>query len=514
MGFSDILAEEKLTDEQSHYINTIRNSGKHLLQVIDDILDFSKIEAGKLDIEKRDCSLRDPLALIESMISPIATEKDLKFKIREDGDLPANIHTDQARLQQCLINLVNNAIKFTDKGHICVNVSLEDRNNQPYIRFDIEDTGIGISPERQGKIFESFTQGDGSTSRKYGGTGLGLTITRQLAELMGGELTLTSEEGKGSVFSIIIPAGLDVTKQPRLDIHAAHIYSCETKAEQPEFSGHVLVAEDVETNQMLIKSLLKRMGLEVTIAEDGKEALQKALAHKFDLILMDIQMPHMNGYEATKALRAKEITTPIIALTAHAMKGDDKKCIKAGCDGYLTKPIDRRELLKQITKYLPSKNGTLSKTVDSAKSQVDELTNLCLSETSQEPDSQERPCTEVSEEIINWDQFIDRFGDEGLIEEILPTYLKDNKEHFEKLSEAMKSGDSEAIASHAHAIKGLGRNFGAKRLSDITSRLERAGRQDDIETATKVFDELKPEFEKVVSFLSQPDWIEIAAEHK
>ena len=516
IGFSEVLADEELTDQQRDYIDIIRDSSTHLLQVINDILDFSKIEAGKLNIEMTEFSLKHLFAIAESMLRPRAFEKGLKFKIREDNWLPANICSDRARLQQCLINLVNNAIKFTEKGHVYINVSLEDKDKQPYIRFDVEDTGIGIPPEKQGKIFKSFTQADGSTSRKYGGTGLGLTVTRQLAELLGGELTLTSEEGKGSVFSIVIPAGLDVTKQPLLDRYniASHTDIAKEQMEQTEFSGHVLVTEDVETNQMLVKSLLGRMGLEVTIAADGIEALQKALTHKFDLILMDIQMPHMNGYEATRALRKKGITTPIIALTAHAMTGDDKKCIEAGCDDYLAKPIDRRELLKKIAKYLPSKNEALSKTIDSAKSEVDEFTNLCLNQTSQESAPEERVCTEVSEEIISWDQLIDRLGDEELINEIVPIFLKDSKERIDKLSEAVKSKDSKAIKFYGHVIKGAARNVGAKRLSDIASQLECAGRENDLEAATPLFDSLKIELEKVVTFLSQPDWIEIAKREK
>jgi CheY-like chemotaxis protein len=259
-----------------------------------------------------------------------------------------------------LINLTNNAIKFTEDGHVYVNVSLEDRDNQSYIRFDIEDTGIGIPKDKQEVILEAFTQADEGTSRKYGGTGLGLTVTKQLAGLLGGELTVSSEVGRGSVFSLVIPAGLDVTKQPSLDIQARHIDPRKAKKEQPEFSGRVLVAEDEEASQMLAKTLLEKMNLDVIIAADGNEAMQKVLTHEFDLILMDIQMPRMNGYEATKALRKQGITTPIVALTAYAIKGDDKKCLEAGCDDCLSKPLDRSELLKILQKYLPAKNIVLS----------------------------------------------------------------------------------------------------------------------------------------------------------
>jgi CheY-like chemotaxis protein len=194
-----------------------------------------------------------------------------------------------------------------------------------------------------------------------------LTITKQLAELLGGGLTLTSVEGKGSVFSLTIPANVDVTKQTASGIQAivSDTTPRHTNTDQPEFSGNILVAEDVPTNQVLIESLLERLGLRVTIVEDGNQALQKVLTQQFDLIFMDMTMPHMNGYEATEAIRKEGITTPIIALTANAMKGDDKKCIEAGCDEYLAKPIDRRELLKMMTKYLPSKESALTGTTDS-----------------------------------------------------------------------------------------------------------------------------------------------------
>ena len=362
IGFSNILADEDLTDEQAGFVNLVRDSGNNLLDLIEDILDFSKIEAKQLDVENVECSLGRILSFIDSTMTQQAEKKSLDFKIVKCDALPERICTDPARLRQCLINLTNNAIKFTEKGHVYVNVSLEDRDNQPYIRFDVEDTGIGIQEDKQEDIFEAFTQADGSTSRKYGGTGLGLSVTKQMTGLLGGKLTVISEVGRGSVFSFVIPAGLDVTKQSPLDIHGVHTDPRKTEKEQPEFSGHVLVAEDDLSNQLLIKSLLKKLGFDVTIAEDGNHALQKVLTCQFDLIFMDMMMPHMNGYEATAEIRKQGITTPIVALTANAMRGDDKKCIEAGCDEYLAKPLDRIELLKTIGKYLPSKSTALVQT--------------------------------------------------------------------------------------------------------------------------------------------------------
>ena len=357
IGFSDILAEESPTEMQQHYIDIIRNSGNHLLLVIEDILDFSKIEAGRMVIDSKECSINNVLNVIESMMHSIAKKKGLEFEIRTTDDLPANIITDSGRLQQCLINLINNALKFTKEGHVYLNIALEEREDQSYIRFDIEDTGIGIPSEMQKKIFNSFTQVNESHSRKYGGTGLGLAITKRLTELLGGELTLTTQQGKGSLFSLIIPAGLDVASQPRL-IKGCIIDSTDNRpesTERSELSGHVLVAEDVKTNQMLIKTLLNKMGLDVTLADDGEKALQKVLTHQFDFILMDMMMPNMNGYEATAAIKKEGITTPIIALTANAMKGDEEKCLKAGCDGYLPKPIDKGQLVEILQKHLLAK---------------------------------------------------------------------------------------------------------------------------------------------------------------
>ncbi len=356
IGFSDLLSDEDLTDEQVGYVNFVRDSAKNLLSLIDDILDFSKIEAKQLDIEYVECSLGRILGFIDSTMKQQAKKKSLDFKIVECNGLPERIRTDPARLRQCLINLTNNAIKFTEKGHVYVNVSMEDRGNQSYIRFDIEDTGIGISKDKQETIFNWFTQADESHTRQYGGTGLGLTITKDLAKLIGGELTVTSEEGAGSVFSLAVPAGLDVAEQPHMDIHAVHTDPRRKEKEQPEFSGNVLVAEDVTNNQALITALLNRMGLEVTIAADGNEVLQKALIREFDLILMDMRMPNMNGYEATEAIRKEGVTTPIVALSAHAIEGVADKCLDAGCDDYISKPIDQDELRRVLGKYVAAES--------------------------------------------------------------------------------------------------------------------------------------------------------------
>ena len=516
IGFSDLLADEDLTEEQKADVNIIKESGKNLLALINDILDFSKIEAGQLDVEIIDCSLAKVLNTVGSLMRPKVIEKGLEFEIVENNGLPAQIRSDPTRLQQCLINLIGNATKFTEEGHVYVNVSLEDKDNQPYIRFDIADTGIGIPKDKQAEVFESFTQAYGDTTRKYGGTGLGLTITKQLAELLGGELTLTSEVGKGSVFSLTIPANVDMTKQPLLDRQnfAANTDHSEAKAGQSEFSGNILVAEDSPTNQVLIKSLLERSGLQVTIAEDGNETLQKVLTQQFDLIFMDMMMPHMNGYQVAKELRKKGIKTPVIAVTANAMKGDDKKCLEAGCDDYLAKPIDRRELFKMLDKYLSptsqEKDYSVPQEFDAIKHEVDMLSEICTGTSCSDGQQAEPLGAQDSEKVIEWSELVSRGMDEEILKKVIPLFLADKKERLNKLTEAIEAGNAKEARSHAHALKGGAGNVGAKKLLEVAFELEHMASREDLSNAGELLERIKTEFAKFELFVSQPDWIQIA----
>jgi len=359
MGFSHILAESDLTEKQKESVYLIEECSRNLLQLIGDILDFSKIESGQFTTELIDCPLDELLNSVEALLRLKAQEKGIEFKINVSNNLPACLRTDPTRLRQCLINLLGNAIKFTGAGHVHLNVSMDEKGDKDVVRFDVEDTGIGIPPEKHDVIFNMFTQADGSMTRKYGGSGLGLSITRQLIDLLGGSLTLSSAEGEGSVFSLTLPAGVDVSEQPSLDWHEAVSTrkSNGLPAKQSEFSGHVLVAEDVEANQLLCRIMLERLGLDVTLAGDGSEAVQLCLSHPFDLILMDMQMPVMNGYEATEALRKEGVVTPIVALTANAMKGDEEECLTVGCNDYMAKPIDHKVLIEILAKYLPVSVG-------------------------------------------------------------------------------------------------------------------------------------------------------------
>ncbi len=503
IGFSDMLTDGPLTADQRRHIQIIRDSSRSLLSLVNDILDFSKIEAGKMSIEKVDCSLGQVLSSLEAMMAAKAREKGIELRIIENSVLPACLHTDPVRLSQCLLNLVSNAVKFTERGHVHLNVSLESPYDRPSIRFDVEDTGIGIPKEKQQLIFESFSQADRSTTRRYGGTGLGLTITKQLTELLGGQLTVTSEQGRGSMFSLVIPVGLDATRQPLLDRSRTPDHEqAVQKATPATFSGRVLVAEDVEANQVLMTLLLTRMGLEVAVAEDGYQAVDKALRESFDLIFMDIQMPNLNGYEATQAIRQQGKTLPIVALTANAMKGDDQQCINAGCSAYLAKPIDRTDLQNTLARYLrPGKECPAPATSPSAPP--------CDGPAVAQPSCGRQDGPDVRQ-IINWDRLMDRLGDEAIVREVIPTYIESARERLAAMTDALRSADCQAVASHAHALKGVARNLSLERLSNAAAQMESAARNQDIETATLSLNEVTKQVNEVLAVLSRPDWIEAA----
>jgi PAS domain S-box-containing protein len=500
LGFSDLLVDEALTAKQKANIGIVRESAGSLLNLINDILDFSIIEAGELEAEMIDCPLEMILRSLETAMKPQADEKALDLRIVTHHDVPAHIRSDPYHLQRCLSSLVDNAIKFTAQGYVQVELSLQQTQGQSSICFAVEDTGIGISPHRQQFIFNSFTQADGSATRKYGGTGLGLSIARKLVMRLGGELSLASDIDRGSVFSLVIPTGMDITGQARLER-----YKCssqrETESAQAEpslFSGKVLVAEDVETNQILMTLMLSKLGLEVTLAQDGQQALQQVLSQSFDLVFMDMQMPNMNGYEATRAIRAQGDTTPIVALTANAMKDDDRACVAAGCDAYLAKPIDRRKLPGILVQYL--------RTEQAAGSRIRPVASPCSSNSPRLAPAGQPDDIDIST-VINWTELIDRLGDVEIVREIMPTYLKDTQTHFEQLTCAVEFKDCPAVAAHAHALKGVGRNLSIETLSELAYQIECAGRENHMDAVTVQFASLKHEVERVLSALSQCDWL-------
>ncbi|QDV50025.1 PAS domain-containing hybrid sensor histidine kinase/response regulator [Gimesia fumaroli] len=360
LGFTDVLLGSVVKPEDIDSVKTIKRNGESLIGLINDILDLSKIEAGKLDVEHINCSASQVVADVASLMRVRSTSKGLDLKVRFDGPIPETICSDPTRLRQVLINLVGNAIKFTETGAIEIVVRLlNGAEDEPQLQFDVIDSGIGIPKEKIEKLFSSFTQADGSTTRQFGGTGLGLTISKRLVELLGGTVSVSSQVGEGSTFSVTTATGpLDGIKMVQCSAESVlkEGDTQESAVVHSVSSLHgcrILFAEDGPDNQRLISFVLKKAGAEVTVVDNGQiavDAARNALedGHPFDVILMDMQMPVLDGYAATRRLRNMGYSRPIIALTAHAMSTDQQKCLDAGCDDYATKPINRKKLIRKI----------------------------------------------------------------------------------------------------------------------------------------------------------------------
>lgn len=352
IGLSGLLAATDLDESQAEYVQLIQTSASSLMAIINDILDFSKIEAGKLSLDHTRFSLRELVAQTVKPFSLEAAGKGLDLLTTIQEDIPSIVGGDPARLKQILVNLIGNALKFTAKGQIEIIVEKLPGHTSPVnLRFSVLDTGIGIPPEKMSHLFERFHQLDNTTTRKYGGTGLGLSIVKSLVELMGGTLDVKSKPGVGSRFSVTLPFSLHETGCES-GVEAAEAHTAASAAS----SYRVLLAEDNKTNQLLMTTLLKKLGYSTDIARNGAEALKMLEANKYDLILMDVQMPEMDGFEATGEIRRLESGTgkhiPIIALTANAMSGDREQCLSASMDDYLSKPVNSRDLHKVLGKYL------------------------------------------------------------------------------------------------------------------------------------------------------------------
>ena len=369
LGFADLLRDEASAGQRLEIVDTIKSAGAHLLTVINDILDLSKIEADRMTVERVETPLGTILHEVDSLLRSRAIGKGLGLDTILATPVPARIMSDPTRLRQILMNLVGNAVKFTEAGHVSVVTSLRDRDGRPWLRIDVEDSGPGMSPEQAGCLFTAFGQADTTVTRKHGGTGLGLTICRRLAGLMGGAVSLArTAPGKGSTFRVDLPLELAVGSPMITRLDAVEHRAKEATA-ATALHGRILLAEDGADNQRLISYHLKKAGASVEVAEDGLVALRRieqaeAAGTPYDLLLTDMQMPEMDGYTLARTLRARGSTLAIVALTAHAMAEDEAKCHEAGCDDYAVKPIDRARLLATCAAWLGRKGG--ARTVASA----------------------------------------------------------------------------------------------------------------------------------------------------
>ena len=360
LGFADMLLDPEASEsEKLNSINTVRRNGEHLLALINDILDLSKMEVGKLEVKRTSCYTRRILANVRDLLRVRAEEKGLRLTVEVVDAIPDAIQSDSTRLTQALINLVGNALKFSDQGTVRI-VAECDRNAET-ITFHVIDEGIGITPEHLGTLFTPFAQADTSTTRRFGGTGLGLSITKCIAQLLGGDVTAQSEPGKGSTFSLSVSTGplegvaiVGTPSELQALAGADPPRGLKPAARQlPRLQGRILFVEDCPDTQRLISLILRRAGAQVLVADNGDIGVNAALAARdegrpFDAILMDMQMPVMDGYAATSRLRGLGYDRQIIALTAHAMRGEAAKCLAAGCDHYLSKPITREVLIREV----------------------------------------------------------------------------------------------------------------------------------------------------------------------
>jgi PAS domain S-box-containing protein len=483
LGYADLLAHPSQTEEERRRcMQTIRRNGEHLLAVINDILDVSKIEAGKMTVEKIACTPCQLVADVAALMKGRAQQKNLSFDVRYIGAIPQTIQSDPTRLRQILMNLIGNAIKFTTKGNVRLLVSLTDPVDapNPRLRFDVIDTGVGLNTQQQDSLFRPFAQADSSTTRKFGGTGLGLTISKRLSVMLGGDLVCKSELGEGSTFSLTVQTGSlrDVTM---LDNPKALVDAAEAPThgnDSLKLEGRVLLAEDGPDNRVLITFYLRQAGIDVTEVENGLMARDRALealkkGNPFDLILMDMQMPELDGYGATTALRKAGYRAPIVALTAHALGGDKEKCLAAGCDDFAVKPIDHEAFVAVLKKFLPEKAGTTAASQTDPRPTAVLATSVASSSTPSAPTTPPTPAlapTPGSSPDSTLSKLLSKPGTAKLVER----FLAGLPQRVGAIHAAVAGGDTAQVKILSHQLKGAAGGYGFTAVSQAAAQLEAA----------------------------------------
>ncbi len=486
IGMSGLLLDTELTSEQRKFTETVRSSGEALLALINDILDFSKIEAGRLELEALDFDLASLLDDFVNILAVRAREKGVALRCVVEPDVPLHLRGDPGRLRQILVNLTGNAIKFTPAGEVTVRVALAEENERGILlRFSVQDTGIGIPSDKLDLLFNKFTQVDTSTTRQYGGTGLGLAISKQLTALMGGKIGVLSEEGKGSEFwftARLVKDGGNASAQrtPGAAINAT----------KDLFAGHrarILLAEDNITSQQVALGMLKKMGLGADAVANGAEAVKALAAVPYEVVLMDVQMPEMDGLEATGRIRdplsaVLNHQVPIIAMTASAMRGDREKCLKAGMDDYVSKPVDPGELASALKKWLPAaKAKPGSQMGEGCSPQADRSS----------------PVAPSGAKVFDRDILVSRLmGDETLAREVIVLFLSDTPKRITELKAFLEVGNAAGTERHAHSIKGAASNVGGEALCAAASAVEKAAKSGDFAAALASMAQLAAQLER------------------
>ena len=485
IGMTNLTLGLKLPPKAGDYLTIVRTSADSLLGLINDILDFSKIEAGKLDLEYVGFELNDVMNNLLAMFSGKVEAKGLELSLNIGKNVPCALLGDPLRLGQILINLTNNAVKFTDKGSVVVKANLVSKDaDHAMLMFSVRDSGIGIPEDQLPKLFTSFTQADSSTTRKYGGTGLGLSISRHLVELMNGRIWAESEPGKGSTFHFTANFGRQSEEMRNMPVLSSKGKKLLKKDLMDRIHGaHVLLAEDNVINQQVAVEILSNVGIRIDIANNGKEAVRRVYEYEYDAVLMDVQMPEMDGFEASRRIRRDDRfdDLPIIAMTAHAMKGVREECLEAGMNDYVAKPIDNDELFATLAQWMKPRNPS------------NQNLEPCDPPVANAADGDDRDIWHVTD-LPGMDV---RACLEGLggNKKLFKKLLKQFDEHYSKaaidIRQALNEGDVETPKRLSHTLKGVAGVFSAKKLYDASLALETGIKQNE----THSLDHLLNDFE-------------------
>lgn len=488
MGMTELLLQGGLTPQKENlYLHAIKDSADSLMLIINDILDFSKIEAGKFTLEKIPFGLRDLLERCLSMLRIKTEEKGLKLLHQVDPAVPACLIGDQGRLRQVLINLVGNAIKFCQEGQISVDVGLASREEDEIVlHVRVSDTGIGIAEEACQRIFNQFEQADSSTTRKFGGTGLGLAICKKLVELMDGKIWVESRLGVGSCFHFTARLLLGNEELLLADQEMGTV-----SGQHQQTPLTILLADDVEINRALAQAILEPQGHRLTFAVDGLKALEAFKSNQFDIVLMDIQMPEMDGLQATRAIREYERSmgrtapVPVIAMTAFAGSEDRQICIDAGMNDYLTKPIKPAQLLLILSKFC--NNRTVAQQIEPGPDEVKTTPQA----TPQEQDD--------AVAVFAQHELLERLGGRAeMIPRFVALFCKGVLPQLEGLISALAEEDADGVRRHAHAIKGSAGNIAAQRMQQTAAMMEKAAKEGDLSQAPQSLAALQLEYKAFI----------------
>ncbi|MCI5165857.1 MAG: sensor histidine kinase, partial [Candidatus Electrothrix sp. GM3_4] len=508
INLSELALETELTDKQTDYMKKILFSSKNLLEIINDILDFSKIEAGMLAIEKVYFDLPGLFDKLMLMFTEQSQRKNLQLILDLPCDLPENVIGDPMRLYQVLSNLIGNAIKFTEQGDIFITAGVVQRKlERAVIQFTVSDTGIGIAQEKIALLFESFTQADNSTARKYGGTGLGLTICKRLVSLMGGKLSVESKVDSGSNFSFSLSFALNGLEKENNNSRG----TSETAAAMAAIRyARILLVEDNIINQQVAQEILAKANLHVETVNNGKEAVEAVAAKDFDAVLMDIQMPIMDGYEATKAIRHDlgKTDLPILAMTAHAVSEERDKCFRIGMNDHIAKPINRNILFLALSNWI----GETAER-QSGKQVADvNISQLAIapkeSHTQRHtPDPLKQLLAEAergeSPAGIDFAGGLERVeGNEKLYLKLLKSFCREQKESLHKIPELIKKNNRKDAKYLAHSLKGVAGNIGMSALQEFSSRAEQKADYGTVKEFQQVFQKLLQELRQISEYLT------------